>query len=256
MKRIFDVQLLLRSVYRRSKLAKRIIFFLRAPRLRRMARLKALPFNGDRIILEAMRSLIGCGVSFFVETGTYLGHSSGYIAGEYPELKVFTIENNDNYFDASSRVLKRYPNIRTVRGDSAEEIKKIIGSELRDAQALFFLDAHWHDFFPLPEEIRSISAGTSKAIILIHDFQVPGRDEFGFDVYQGKAIGMDVLLDNLNKAGKYSIFLPAYDYFSAFNQCGSDPKKLRGCAIIFLNADEACLKFRQNPVSKRFKLYK
>lgn len=56
---------------------------------------------------------------------------------------------------------------------------------------LYFLDAHWEDYLPLPDEIRAIRPGTG--IIVIHDFTVPGHPEWDCPV---RCNGRDIFLSH------------------------------------------------------------
>ena len=42
-------------------------------------------------------------------------------------------------------------------------------------ETLYFLDAHWQDYWPVLDEIRSIRPGTG--VIILHDIVVPGHPE-------------------------------------------------------------------------------
>lgn len=60
------------------------------------------PFHGDQILLHALGRLIDLAdIKAFVETGTYLGFSSYYLASRYPGIDVTTIEFNSDYYDLS-----------------------------------------------------------------------------------------------------------------------------------------------------------
>ena len=54
-----------------------------------------------------------------------------------------------------------------------------------DRADFLFLDAHWGDTCPLLGELGSIAKPERdlprKPVIMIHDFQVPGRPDLGFD---------------------------------------------------------------------------
>jgi predicted O-methyltransferase YrrM len=246
---------LVKSVYSRSPVFQSAMFLIRRPGCRRMARAQGLPFNGDKYLIDLTEFLIQCGVTTFVETGTYLGHTCRYIAYRHPELSVITVESNPNYFDASKTVLKSYSNVRVIKGDSAKEIERFVKYN-RLGLTLFFLDAHWYDFLPLPDEIRKISTYKSKAILIIHDFQVPGRSDLGFDTYKGQVIGIEMLYQSLIKGRTYHVFLPNYTYIQAYANPVSAGKELRGYAIVFIDAPEALDEFAKSEYGRWFTLYK
>jgi hypothetical protein len=58
---------------------------------------------------------------------------------------------------------------------------------------------------PLLDEIRCVARNASDAVILIHDLEVPGRPEFGFDVYGQQIVGLRILCEGLAEAQPYAI---------------------------------------------------
>jgi predicted O-methyltransferase YrrM len=60
---------------------------------------------------------------------------------------------------------------------------------------LYFLDAHWQDYWPLLDEIRAIHRG--KGVIVIHDIKVPGCLELGYDTYKGQELTYEYVKDVL-----------------------------------------------------------
>jgi len=216
-----------------------------------MSRLDVPPFNGDTQMTEVVEFLIQCGISSFVETGTYLGHTCKYIASRYPQLPMATIESNPDYFYASQKMLRQYENVQTIKGNSAVEINRLVENG-PSGLTLFFLDAHWYNYLPLPDEIKSISLQSSDAILVIHDFQVPGHNEYGFDVCNGKAIGMEMLTSSVDSNKSYTILLPNYTYQDAYGVIPTSSQQLRGYAIVFQGAKEILNKFQQSKLSKYY----
>lgn len=60
---------------------------------------------------------------------------------------------------------------------------------------LLFLDAHLYDYWPLEDEIHVMSFSCPNAIVIIDDFEVLGRLEFGYSIggggskqFSGKAV--------------------------------------------------------------------
>lgn len=64
-------------------------------------------------------------------------------------------------------------------------------------RTIFFLDAHWGAYWPLLDEIDCISRG--KGVIIIHDFQVPGHPELGYDTWNNKVLNYDYVKDALTR---------------------------------------------------------
>jgi hypothetical protein len=77
---------------------------------------------------------------------------------------------------------------------------------------LYWLDAHGFGFndWPLRQEVQFITKNVSNALILIDDFRVPGRPEFGFDAYNGQACALEYISDFLEPGRKYYVIYPTY----------------------------------------------
>jgi len=175
-----------------------------------------------------------CYVKHFVETGTYLGHTCRNIASHHPYLPITTIESNPDFYNASQIVLQKFSNVKSILGDSAVTVSKIIQDGI-EGLPLFFLDAHWYDYLPLPDEIRSIGRHLNDAIMLIHDFKVPNMD-YGFDVCKGQSIWIEMLAANIDKDKSYQIYFPCYTYEQAYGVLPKSNQQLRGYAIVFQGA--------------------
>lgn len=116
-----------------------------------------------------------------IETGTYSGATTSIFALLFE--KVHTIEINQQYYEISKRNLKEFENIRTHLGDSVETLKKILPA-MQGERILFYLDAHWQNYFPLHDELNTIGkTHRDNCIIVIDDFRVPGRYDIPFDSY-------------------------------------------------------------------------
>ena len=91
------------------------------------------------------------------------------------------------------------------QGFSQEIIEKIIPNNSSD-NIIFFLDAHWGEYWPVLDELRIIKEKGIKPVIIIHDFYVPdvnGNPKFGFDKYKNQNLdfnyvkpGMDLIYGN------------------------------------------------------------
>jgi predicted O-methyltransferase YrrM len=127
-------------------------------------------------------------INTIVETGTYRGWSAKKLA-EFG-LPVFTIEIDKENFEMAASYLKDTKNVFRYLGSSPNVIDEIL--EERDLKnTLFFLDAHWGEYWPLHDEILTMKKYEIKPVILIHDFFVPdehGKAKFGYDVYKKQAL--------------------------------------------------------------------
>ena len=62
---------------------------------------------------------------------------------------------------------------------------------MREQTLFIYLDAHWEEDLPLAEELAVIARATTRCIVMIDDFQVPG-DGYAYDNYgPGKALVED-----------------------------------------------------------------
>jgi len=120
--------------------------------------------------------------SRFIETGTQMGWTCGWVAQHYPGLPVHTVELQDRFFQLASENLAEYPSVKMTKGDSRDFIKQQC-EELRSQSGipLFWLDAHWWPPVPLRDECRAV-ASLDKYICVIDDFASKNPD-FGGDVF-------------------------------------------------------------------------
>jgi hypothetical protein len=89
------------------------------------------------------------------------------------------------YYRESRCRFRDYPNTQIIRGSSSQILRLLATEEKSGDRPLFFLDAHWYDYWPLNDELAVVK-NLKKAIVMIDDFEGPGRPSFGFDVYVGR----------------------------------------------------------------------
>lgn len=137
-------------------------------------------FSRDPFMAERFRELVDAhGIQTIVETGTYLGQTTVALAAMAPA--VVTIESNTGYY-ADASYLESLLNVKRIKGDSPTIIGEILTS--LEGPVMLFLDAHWKSPTPTPHELRAVAAsGIKPAVIVVHDVQVPGHPELGFDTY-------------------------------------------------------------------------
>ena len=151
-----------------------------------------------------------------VETGTYRGDSTirfldfvndvitmdilpmcvGWTAGRLSE-QGFVLEDDTFPKPLPGKFLYMRKNDKRVRlyvGNSPEIIRSII--ERLSEPLLFFLDAHWFNYWPLKDEIRAIKPRPN-SVIIVHDILVPGKD-FGFDRYADQPCDYNLIREDLN----------------------------------------------------------
>jgi hypothetical protein len=156
------------------------------------------PFNGQKARQDLFRHLLrACRPAVIVETGTYLGSSTEFMA-ERSGLPVFSVEADARNYGFAKMRLRKRDNVKLSLGDSRQFIMKFIDAEAPKYAGhplLFYLDAHWGEDLPLFEEIAKIFFSCAQAIVMIDDFQVPDDDGYGYDNYGvGKALTREYIV--------------------------------------------------------------
>ena len=176
--------------------------------------LNKLGFEGDPHVLPVIKKLAKKNkVGAIIETGTFFGNTTA----KFTELgvPVVTIESQSKQFSAAYNNLKKkgfdvdkYQDgtIWMVNAHSQDVLGQVIDNTGQDS-ILFYLDAHWESHLPLLNELDHIAKSGVKAVIVIHDFQVPNTD-FGFDVYGGQPLNYEFIKDKLD-----AIYPNGYNYF-------------------------------------------
>jgi hypothetical protein len=147
--------------------------------------------NGQMNRQRAMMTIVDAyRPDLIVETGTYLGSSTGWFAAW--GAPVFSAEVNRTFFLASAIRRRGEANVTLALGDSVTLLERLAGDATQRRRPLFYLDAHWEGRLPLREELAVIWAHWPTAMVVIDDFKVPGDDGYGFDDYgPGQAISLE-----------------------------------------------------------------
>lgn len=155
-------------------------------------------FNSDKFVEKEIIKLKDFfNIKTVIETGTYLGETTKFMCENFE--KVYGIEISDKYFNTTTQTCHDKLNLNLIKSSSVdyfnEKLKELGENE---KTILFYLDAHWDNYWPLRDEIKSISENFyNKAIIVIDDFFVPNRD-FQFDTYDGNVCNFDYIEDVIN----------------------------------------------------------
>lgn len=141
-------------------------------------------FNGQSGRKRIFRELLGkFDFHCFIETGTYLGDTAGYMA-KTSGLPVFSCEVNPTLFSLAKLRLKDVPSVSLYNSDSREFLDGLSRKpEITRNGCFVYLDAHWGKSLPLKEEISIVASRWGKFIVMIDDFQVPGDDGYRYDRY-------------------------------------------------------------------------
>jgi len=226
-------------------------------------------FHGDRVFQRLIQEIISClPITSFVETGTYIGDSTAYVASRWSNLSIFTCEINEDFFLKSKHRLKKFKNVELSRTSSEGYLKELVENNRLGKLPLFFLDAHWYDYWPLEDEIYVISFSCPNAIVIIDDFQVPGRPEFGYAIggggskeFSGKTVsdqrvcGLDLVKPKMNQNNTYHALFPCYTKQDAFprERTGS----FQGYIVIFQNLKDKFESLKKKDfISRNYKEFK
>lgn len=132
------------------------------------------------------------GLTTVVETGIDWGGSTRFFAQMVPQ--VIGIDNDPQRIAAFRREIEEdgLTGIALLEGNSPDVLR---GLSVDPARTLYFLDAHWHIYWPLRDEIAAIPRG--QGVLVMHDARVPGCPSLGVDSYGGQELSYDYLKDVL-----------------------------------------------------------
>ena len=211
------------------------------------------PFHGDVILQSLIAEIIEFfGVSTFFETGTYLGESLNYVCEHFEKLRIMSCEVDETYYEyASRRLAKCKPKLFNLSSPIALRLARHFS--MLELLTLFYLDAHWENYWPLLDELREIRQ-LKHAIVIVDDFKVPDHPELGYDSYGGNENSLSYIAEVL-KPGDESliIVLPHYREDAYW----PEPKRdMRGYAIVFVNLQERFRQFSERDLMRNFMVVK
>lgn len=139
-------------------------------------------FNDSKENQTLFRKMItATKATVFIETGTWLGVTTEFIATQFPTIqKIYTVEVDPKHYKTSRERLKNLPKVKQTLGDSTKFLESVPIDP--NTVSIIFLDAHSGTQCPLPKELKILNKRiTQNAIIAIDDFKVPNHPEFRFD---------------------------------------------------------------------------
>jgi predicted O-methyltransferase YrrM len=140
-----------------------------------------------------------------VETGSQYGYTTSFLASTFDE--VHTIEIVPSTYQVAQNNLRNFSNVTCHLGSSNDVLQKILPA-LESKPVLFYLDAHWEEYWPLLDEIEEISkTHKDNCIIVIDDVRVPGRPDIGYDWNGDNECSYEYVKNKLEKI--YS----SYDFY-------------------------------------------
>lgn len=149
------------------------------------------PSYKDKFFLEEIVNLRDkFQITTLIETGTWKGHTIKGFSNHF--LKCISIEYDKECYDHALELTKNVPNIQLIHGNSVDVLRKILHRS--QMNVMFFLDAHWNDYWPLLDELQTIADYEIKPVIAIHDFFTPdgnGGSKFEYDAYGVQALNFE-----------------------------------------------------------------
>lgn len=183
--------------------------------------------KGRKIIFQDLLS--NYNFSHIIETGTYLGDTSGYMA-ETCGIPVLTCEKNASLYSLAKMRLKKIKFVHLHNMDSKEFLMKLSKNpDITQSECFVYLDAHWGEDIPLKEEISIIASFWEKFVMMIDDFEVPGDDGYMHDRFGTlKYINMDSLKIKYNLCAYFPSMPSSYE-----------PTPPTGCIVLAKNGQYA-----------------
>jgi hypothetical protein len=148
------------------------------------------PFNGQCFRqLMYLDLALACNFDAIVETGTFRGSTTRFLAHNSDGARVYSCEQDPLNFEFAKWRLRGDKNAFLFNVDSRKFIRDFRIS--RQARTLFYLDAHWGADLPLREELNLIIHNFENFVIMIDDFEVPNDAGYQFDDYgPGKKLSL------------------------------------------------------------------
>lgn len=152
---------------------------------------------------RAVLARYGSHADTWVETGTYFGHTSRWLASL--ASKVVTIEPEERLANRATRRMSRLENVTVIKGFSESVLPEVI-SELSGSVA-FWLDGHYsggvtasgHGVTPIKQELTEIEKNFSQfssVTVLIDDFRLFESREIKDSSYPPRAELVDWAVRN------------------------------------------------------------
>lgn len=175
-----------------------------------------IAFHGDNYLLAFLDHLLAKS-DVFIETGTFQGHSTEYVARMFKHLQIFSCEPNGGHLSiATHRLCLFKDRVVLVQTTSPAFLYNLyqVYPDIADKDIVFWLDAHpfkWDTYdWPLKKEIEFITKAFKKAYIFIDDFKNPDRPDFQYNSHHGQEYSYEVVKSALCANKTYSVYFPTY----------------------------------------------
>jgi hypothetical protein len=160
-------------------------------------------------ILQRLYQYLKC--TSFVETGTYHGSTAGFVRRVFG-ARVFSSEINIWRFWISRLAVRGTDGVSIRWSSSPEFLRSVCRESVLGGRPMFYLDAHWYRYFPLPEELSVVLGSGLGGAVVIDDFYVPLNPQFGCDEYKGATISLDSIGRFIKPYLRdMQVYFPVYD---------------------------------------------
>jgi len=137
----------------------------------------------------------------FVETGTFEGETSMAMTFLFDRVYTCDVRDWPRALDFYCSASLTYETLT-----SPDFLRKHLPA-IRE-HSLFFLDAHWGEYWPLLDELAIIFAHCQNPVIIIDDFDA--GNGLDCDQYRGRKLGFDYLASSI--PADYKFFVNAWSY--------------------------------------------
>jgi len=184
-------------------------------------------FNGQKYRKLIFKDLLKVfNFDAIVETGTYIGDTTGYMA-KTSNLPIHTCELNRHFNSLAKMRLKDITDITFNLCDSRSFLKHLSTTDISKKRVFVYLDAHWYRDLPLREELEIICSEWKNFVIMIDDFQVPGDNGYQYDNYgKGKTLSVGAFSGIFLKHE----LIPFFPALSSDEETGKSGKS--GCVVL------------------------
>ena len=169
-------------------------------------------FHGDKFVASLAHSLLVQSKAF-IESGAGYGATAKHVGENYPFLRVYSCEIDQEKAERAKRRCAPFPNVSIAHVESLRFFHELFNQEplLKTVPSTFWLDAHSHSSgCPLLEEVRYLTSNLERGFIMIDDFKIPGRPQFAYERIGNKEISFDYIRTALAEGKKYNVVYPRY----------------------------------------------
>jgi len=180
--------------------------------LRKMSEVLPVGFHGDKYLLSLVDDVM-IKVDAFIETGTNVGSTARYVASAYAQTPVFSCEPASEAFKVARQTVGGLKNAHLYNMSSPDFLYHIYDElmVLKLLKNLFFLDAHGYGYhWPVRDEVKFVTDRFERSVVIIDDFQVPGKPEFRYHTYDNQQCNFSFIKDSLARGRQYWVIYPSY----------------------------------------------